>query len=39
MLLSYAELLNNLAVSVKIVRLQVIQMPAPLADHFQEPSP
>ena len=39
MLLSYAQLLDDLAIAVKIVRLQVIQMPAPLPDHLQKTSP
>jgi hypothetical protein len=39
MLLSYAKLIDDLAVTLQIVFLQIIQVAAPLPDHFQEPSP
>ena len=37
MLFSYAELINDLAVTFQIVFLQIIQVAAPLPDHFQGP--
>jgi hypothetical protein len=39
MLFAYAELLDDLAIALKVVLLQVVQVTAPLTDHLQKTSP